>query len=178
MSLPHSPSSPDVLRSLDARSAAVEPPAIARGGRLEVGQEWALDVTGLDPARLAGAEGRRRVEALFDDLIRTLDLHPVGPPHYHVFPGPHAGVTGLVALSESHLACHTFPEAGGMTLNLYTCRRRVAPDWAAIIESHLGRSGAPARLVVHEIQRSLGGSPDPGPRTDGMAGDSAEGVQV
>jgi len=32
------------------------------------------------------------------------------------------GVTGLLLLTESHLACDTFPERGFASFNLYCCR--------------------------------------------------------
>ena len=32
-----------------------------------------------------------------------------------------AGVTGTVVLAESHLAVHTWPEVGGVTLDVYVC---------------------------------------------------------
>ncbi|HJW95113.1 MAG TPA: S-adenosylmethionine decarboxylase, partial [Thermoanaerobaculia bacterium] len=60
-------------------------------------------------------------------LIHDLDLHPVGEPVFHEFPAP-GGITGFVILSESHLACHTYPEHGVITLNLYCCRPR--PEWS------------------------------------------------
>ena len=56
-----------------------------------------------------------------------LDLHPIHDPQFHVFPAP-GGITGFVMLSESHLACHTYPEHGVLTINLYCCRPR--PEWA------------------------------------------------
>lgn len=35
--------------------------------------------------------------------------------------GRPAGVTGTVVLAESHLAIHTWPEIGGVTLDVYVC---------------------------------------------------------
>lgn len=43
---------------------------------------------------------------------------------YHVFPdynGQPGGITGAVLLAESHLALHTWPERGGVTLDVYVC---------------------------------------------------------
>ncbi len=42
--------------------------------------------------------------------------HPF--PEYNDQPG---GVTGMVLLAESHLAVHTWPERGGVTLDVYVC---------------------------------------------------------
>ena len=40
---------------------------------------------------------------------------------WHKF-GGEGGVTGLIMLTESHLACHTYPEYQTATFNLYCCR--------------------------------------------------------
>jgi len=91
---------------------------------MDIGAEWLVDAAGCDPQSLTDAGTLRR---LFDQLIHDLDLHPVGEPVFHAFPAP-GGITGFVILSESHLACHTYPEHGVITLNLYCCRPR--PEWS------------------------------------------------
>ncbi len=61
------------------------------------------------------------------DALRTLclqavagaGLHAVGEL-FHRFPAP-GGVTGVVLLAESHLAVHTWPELGAVTLDVYVC---------------------------------------------------------
>jgi S-adenosylmethionine decarboxylase len=119
-----------------------------------VGQSWSLDVGGVPAASLAGERGLAALQGLFAALVDELGLHPVDEPVWHVFPGPHAGVTGIIALSESHLSCHSFPEHEGLTLDLYTCRPRRAPDWAALIARHLG--GSP-EVVLRNVSRSIPG---------------------
>ncbi len=119
-----------------------------------MGQVWSLDASGLDPVRLGGEAGVRALQGLFDALIEALDLHPIAAPIWHLFGGEHAGVTGIVALSESHLACHSFPEHGGITLDLYTCTSRPAPDWEQLFREHLGGAG-PVRLEKRVFKRSL-----------------------
>ncbi len=46
---------------------------------------------------------------------------------FHGFPprqaGEPAGVTGVVLLAESHLAVHTWPEQGVVTLDVFVCNR-------------------------------------------------------
>jgi S-adenosylmethionine decarboxylase len=39
---------------------------------------------------------------------------------FHRFPAP-GGVTGVVLLAESHLAVHTWPEMGAVTVDVYVC---------------------------------------------------------
>ena len=57
------------------------------------------------------------------------------------------GVTGLIALTESHLACHTYPEHNVATFNLYCCRTRPEWDWEANLTKALGEMKA-ARTVT------------------------------
>jgi S-adenosylmethionine decarboxylase len=52
-------------------------------------------------------------------------------------------------LAESHFACHTYPEHGSMTLNLFTCRPR--PQWD--FERNLARLFGAGRVVVRKLDR-------------------------
>src|ERR1041385_7081344 len=87
-----------------------------------VGTEWLIEASGCDISRL-------RDESAIQNILRTvvadLGLRTIGSV-WHKFDGE-GGVTGLVALTESHLACHTYPEHGTATFNLYCCRNR--PEW-------------------------------------------------
>ena len=117
---------------------------------MDGGVEWIVDVAACDPTRIAGEAGLSGLRGLFDALIRELDLHPLGEAQWHCFPVTD-GITGLVALSESHLACHTYPEAGALTLNLYTCRARPAPDWAALVRRFVGECEVHTRTVTRGL---------------------------
>ena len=88
-----------------------------------VGTEWLIDAAGCDAGMPGDVE---RLRAVFARAIQELGLRPVGEAQWHKFPEP-GGVTGLVMLTESHLACHTYPEHGIATFNLYCCRER--PEW-------------------------------------------------
>jgi S-adenosylmethionine decarboxylase len=99
---------------------------------LTTGAEWIVD------ARGCVEEGLRRLSSVQDFcglVIRELSLKVVGEPQWHQFAAP-GGVTGLYLLTESHLAVHTFPELGLITLNLYCCRPRREFDWTSALESH------------------------------------------
>lgn len=109
------------------------------------GTEWVVDALDCDPERL---RDRSRIVGLLDGIVRALELHVVGAPQVHVFPGP-GGITALYLLSESHLACHTFPESGVATFNLYCCRPRPAPGWEALLADALGAR----RVTVTVIPR-------------------------
>jgi S-adenosylmethionine decarboxylase len=90
---------------------------------MNVGIEWLVDAEGCSAESLNDLEMIRRV---CERLIAELGLRVIGQGHWHKFAGP-GGVTGLFLLTESHLACHTYPEIGVATFNLYCCRPR--PDW-------------------------------------------------
>lgn len=91
-----------------------------------VGTEWLIEAEGCDPERL---RDEHLLRELFHGIIDELGLCSVGEI-WHKF-GGEGGVTGLVALTESHLACHTYPEHRTATFNLYCCRNRPAWDWEA-----------------------------------------------
>ena len=60
---------------------------------------------------------------------------------FHRFPAP-GGVTGVVLLAESHVAVHTWPEIGAVTLDVYVCN--VGADNSARAETLF----APTRLML------------------------------
>ena len=110
---------------------------------MNVGQEWIVDATGCNPDALRDL---LRLRALLDRVISDLSLKPVGEPVWHKFPGE-GGVTGLILLSESHLACHTYPEFGVATFNLYCCRERPDWSWQGNLRAELGASEVHVRTV-------------------------------
>jgi len=69
-------------------------------------------------------------------------------------PGAPAGITGVVLLAESHLAVHTWPELGAVTLDVYVCN--LGGDNSAkahALLAHLVRAFAPRRVERHALQR-------------------------
>jgi S-adenosylmethionine decarboxylase len=112
---------------------------------LSLGAEWFVDAHACDAAAL---RSRDVLSGIFDSIVLDLGLHPVGPAQWRVFPGP-GGVTGLLLLEESHLACHTFPERGFAAFDLYCCRPREPWPW---VERLTGLLQA-GRVVVRYVAR-------------------------
>ncbi|MCE7962852.1 MAG: adenosylmethionine decarboxylase [Acidobacteria bacterium ACB1] len=109
-----------------------------------VGTEWLIEASGCDPEILRDEAVVREV---FLSVINDLGLKSIGSV-WHKFPGE-GGVTGLVALTESHLACHTYPEHGVATFNLYCCRTRPEWNW----ETNLKKAFYAAEVRVTRIER-------------------------
>ena len=105
------------------------PFAAPRGGAIRLGAaqrrmnglHLTADLRGCDPASAR----------MFDpDLLARLCSHAVAlsglsgvAELMHRF-GPadgQSGITGVVLLAESHLAIHTWPELGAVTLDVYVC---------------------------------------------------------
>ena len=107
-----------------------------------VGTEWLVEAAGCEAELL---RDEMRLRAIFDRIITDLGLRSVGAV-WHKFPGE-GGVTGLVALTESHLACHTYPEYGTATFNLYCCRERPEWPWQESLRSLLGAKDVRVRAI-------------------------------
>lgn len=114
-----------------------------------VGVEWVIDASGCEPEALRDLALLQRVTAR---IVAELQLIPVGTPAWHKFPGE-GGVTGLVLLSESHLACHTYPELAAATFNLYCCRERPEWPWDSCLRDTLGASA----VTIRKFERAVRG---------------------
>lgn len=108
------------------------------------GIEWVIDASGCDPERLCDL---RQILSICEQVVLDLELNVVGTPHVHQFPAP-GGVTALYLLSESHLACHTYPEYSLATFNLYCCRNREAWDWKRKLTETLSATDVSVRQLV------------------------------
>jgi S-adenosylmethionine decarboxylase len=94
------------------------------------------------------------------DAVAGAGLQPVGEL-FHRFPSappastPGAGgVTGVVLLAESHLAVHTWPETGAVTLDVYVCNLGTDNTGRAhsLLDSLL-RAFSPGHVERHALQR-------------------------
>lgn len=98
-----------------------------------VGTEWLIEATGCDADTLRDENAVRNVLL---NVIDDLGLRSIGSV-WHKFDGE-GGVTGLIALTESHLACHTYPEHEIATFNLYCCRTRPEWNWDGELKNAFG----------------------------------------
>jgi S-adenosylmethionine decarboxylase len=111
-----------------------------------VGTEWLVEAIDCNAGAL---RDEALVREILERVIADLGLRSVGSV-WHKFPGE-GGVTGLIALTESHLACHTYPEDRTATFNLYCCRARPRWDWERQLKAKLD-----AKIVtVAQIERGV-----------------------
>jgi len=108
-----------------------------------LGTEWLVDAHGCDPRLL---RSRATLGRLFSRIVDELGLHPVAKAVWHVFPDE-VGITGVLLLSESHLACHTFPERAFAAFDLYCCRPAQEWPWAERLADALGAAHVRVRSL-------------------------------
>lgn len=112
---------------------------------MQVGTEWIVDASGCDAEALRSS---KRIIEVSQQLIKDLQLKPLGEQQWHIF-GGEGGVTGLIMLTESHIACHTYPEVGIATFNLYCCRTRPEWNW----HENLSRMIGAKQVNISKIER-------------------------
>jgi S-adenosylmethionine decarboxylase len=117
---------------------------------LTVGTEWLIEASGCDAGALRDVE---RLRGVFARAVAELGLCVVGEQLWHKFPGE-GGATGLAMLTESHLACHTYPEFGVATFNLYCCRERPEWPWEERLREMIGARGVSVRSLSRAAEES------------------------
>ncbi|MDH4060959.1 MAG: S-adenosylmethionine decarboxylase [Aquincola sp.] len=98
------------------------------------------------------------LRALCVAAVSMAGLAPVGDL-FHRFAtttDAQSGVTGVILLAESHLAVHTWPEIGGVTIDAYVCD--FSADNSARAEDLMARllaAFAPAHVHRQRLLRSM-----------------------
>lgn len=90
--------------------------------------------------------------------VVDVGLTPVGELFHRFEPAADSrqcGVTGVVLLAESHVAVHTWPEIGGVTIDAYVCNFSADNSLRArrLLE-YLVAAFAPQRVARQQLQRS------------------------
>jgi S-adenosylmethionine decarboxylase len=121
------------------------------------GLHLTADLQGCDTTRPAFTQPAA-LRALCLDAVAASGLQAVGEL-FHRFPAP-GGVTGVVLLAESHLAVHTWPELGAVTLDVYVCN--LGADNSGRAEGLLAgllAAFAPAHCSVQRVLRGAAAAP-------------------
>jgi S-adenosylmethionine decarboxylase len=103
-----------------------------------------------DCAKLTEVDDRTLVAAV-TELIKANNLTKLGQ-FCHEFDG--GGLTALIGLAESHIAFHTWPEIGYVTMEVYVCNHSHDNTGAAdLIHEALVKFFAPSRVETHRLAR-------------------------
>src|SRR5437016_5633541 len=81
-----------------------------------IGTHLLADLYGVESERLEDSELLR---GALCEAAERCRLTPLGAPLIHRF--DEGGVTGVILLSESHIALHTYPEHRYMALDIFSC---------------------------------------------------------
>ena len=115
------------------------------------GTEWIVDARGCSADALRDLPTLR---SLFAQIVADLGLRTIGEAHWHQFSGT-GGITGLCLLSESHLACHTFPEFGSLCLNLFCCVPRSRWDFESQLSARFLATSTRVSSIEREYSSAL-----------------------
>ena len=87
------------------------------------------------------------LEQLLERAVRKAGGNIIGKIFHRFTP---QGVTGIIAISESHVSIHTWPENGYMALDAFTCGKEMDP-W--IVYREIRAHVKAERVKVLELKR-------------------------
>jgi S-adenosylmethionine decarboxylase len=94
---------------------------------------------------------KQELSSKISQIIRRCHLTEIGS-HYHEFEG--GGITAIVALAESHIALHTWPEISYATLEVFVCNYTQDNTGAAHeVHDAIVQLLAPERLESRALER-------------------------
>jgi S-adenosylmethionine decarboxylase len=115
------------------------------------GTHLMVEMSGCDPAVLGDAARVREALMVAAQASRAhvleVFMHQFQP----------TGVSGIVALEESHLSVHTWPECAYAAVDIYTCGDHTMPHQAAaVLAQALGAQDTHLREVCRGVERGPG----------------------
>lgn len=104
----------------------------------------------------------KRVERFLEDLVERLGMRCLGKPHtYEVEEAIHklgaepfedeGGTTGIVVLSTSHCAIHTWPLRSEFVMDVYSCRDFESQAVEAALRDHFDAHHLQLTDVSHSL---------------------------
>jgi S-adenosylmethionine decarboxylase proenzyme len=91
----------------------------------------------------------QKVERAMIDAAKISGANIIGSSFHRFEP---QGVSGIVMISESHLAIHTWPEFRFAAVDIFTCGENVRPDLAC---EHLKMVFKTDNIISKTLQRGL-----------------------
>lgn len=111
---------------------------------MTVGVQILADLYGVDSDRISKTED---VYEVIEEAVKVGMLTKISSDYYQFQP---RGVSGIVLLAESHLAFHTWPEHGLVTLDIYTCGN---PEHADTAFDYIVEAMKPSTVEYKKLKR-------------------------
>lgn len=93
----------------------------------------------------------QQIKSQVSSIIKKYGMHELGS-YYHLF--ENNSFTGIIALAESHVSFHTWPELGVVNMDVYTCNfLNDNTDATRKIFDEIANIFAPININRKEIQR-------------------------
>ena len=89
----------------------------------------------------------KRLESLLIQAGKAAQATPLEVASHTFSP---RGITGVVLLSESHIAIHTWPEIGYTAVDIFTCGKKTKPKEALKFLKNILK---PQKMEITEMQR-------------------------
>ncbi|MEM1537612.1 MAG: adenosylmethionine decarboxylase [Candidatus Nezhaarchaeales archaeon] len=112
-----------------------------------MGRHLIIEFYGCNPEMLANDE---RIKKTLLRSIEVMGGHVKGECLYK-FP-PYGGITLLIAIAESHVSIHTWPEHGYAAIDIFTCGSNMDP-WKAY--DVIINEFKPRKFNVTDIRRGI-----------------------
>ncbi len=112
-----------------------------------LGRHLVAELHGCPPERLLDLDFARRV---LREAVELSGATYLG--EFHTVFEPGGGVSVIIAVAESHLSIHTWPEYGYVALDIFTCGDNTDP-WKAY--EHVVSMYKPEKVNVTEMRRGL-----------------------
>jgi len=111
------------------------------------GKHLLADFTNGQYAQLADFQG---IYQLLETLPAEIGMRLLTTPH--VVPADPGnpdewGISGFIMIYESHISCHTWPEKGFVSMDVYSCRDFDEHDVVARLKDHWGSADASWQVI-------------------------------
>ena len=105
------------------------------------------DFYGCDPERLDDCEG---LKALLYEVARTIGAKTIGDIFHRFSP---CGVTGVLAIAESHISVHTWVENRYAAVDLFMCNGHLASEQVERLIGRIARFLKAGAFTLSAMQR-------------------------
>ncbi len=113
-------------------------------GSIALGRQHLVELYGCCPEAINNVQ---KVRAAMIEAAQRAQASIVADV-FHEF-NPH-GISGVVVIAESHLAVHSWPEHGCVSIDIFTCSDRMNPELAI---AYLSSAFKAKKIAVKEIDR-------------------------